>query len=218
MIPIPAQGKGGKTSNVHPYPHKPAPPAGDKIMSILAILERRYGTQQQQDSKTSTYIKPEVAGSHGWTGRDLPTTPKSLRPSLVAPVLVSPAVSDISQDSSEDEDSFWDTPLGDRGDRSGMANIDTLTPLTPPSSSKRVRSETFEDVESPLLRKMRRQTQVISDTAPKPKLHDTTVNRDAGAADGDYFSFPRRQIFRVPTLLETSKCCALKYILLNVFN
>lgn len=216
MLPILSQDKDEKTSNVHPCPHNPAPSA---VMSTLTILEEHYGKQrQQQHPKASTSIKSEATGSRGWTERDFPFTPKSLRPSLVAPVLVSPAVSDISQDSFEDGDHFWGTPLWDGKDRSGMLNLDTLTPLTPPSSSQRARSARFGGAESPLLEKTRRQAQFISDTVLKSELHNTNIKCDAEATDDDYFSSPLQRIFRVDTLLETSKCYGLKFTLLNVFN
>lgn len=213
MLPILGQDKDDKTSNVHLYQHNPAPPA---VMSTLTILEEHYG--KQQHPKTSTDIKSEATGSRGWTERDFPFTPKSLRPSLVAQVLVSPAVSDISQDSFEDGDRFWDTPLWDDKDRSGMLNFDTLTPLTPPSSSQSARSARFGSAESPSLDKTRRQAQFISDTVLKSELHNALIKCDAEAPDGDYFSSPLQKIFRVATLLETSKCYGLKLTLLNVFN
>jgi hypothetical protein len=209
MAPIPSQDNNEETSNACSFQQNSALSAEDIAKSTLAIVDQHHG--QQQAPKPSTYVKSKATGSYGLTAWSLPFTPKSSRPSLVAPVLPSPAMSDISQDSSDDGDRVWDTPWWDCEGSSGMVNNNTLTPLTPPSTSKRVSSAVFRDAESPLQRKTRRQTQFNSDTLFKSDNYDTNAKCDAEAADGDYFASPKRRIFRVPTLLETSECYALMY-------
>jgi hypothetical protein len=209
MAPIPSQDNNEETSNACSFQHNSALCAEDIIKSTLAIVEQHHG--QQQAPKPSTYVRSEATGSHGLTALGLPFTPKSSRPSLVAAALLSPAMSDISKDSSDDGDRVWDTPSWDGEDSSGMVNNNILTPLTPPSTSKRVSSAIFTDAESPLQQKTRRQTKFNSDALFESDFHDTNAKCDAEAADGDYFASPKQGIFRVRTLLETSECYALMY-------
>jgi len=191
--PMVAHTDNDEGSDLHTHLHTSQLSSEDVAKFDLNVHEH---SGQSKDHTISTPVKLKAMSSDIFTERNLNPTPMWLRSSLATPVVVSPAVSDLSQDSFEDEDRIWDTPLRDEKDGFAIDDINALTPLTPPSANQRANSSRYGEAESPLQHKTSRQIQMGFGEAPRFDPH---------TANDDYFSNLQPKIFRVETLLRTSK-------------